>query len=158
MKVGKCLTKITDINKFAPEMQTPDITEPAGAGDVPTQNYKMIGALAVKKGQLERKELMNFVKDHGYPGFAPTQGHIPSGVPVIGHGRDSILNGDMDNFMIIGKGSLFLGRMTNLFDGVSIVVEKNSGDMGSDAGVSKEEVKSMVADAMKDFAAYLMNN
>ena len=150
--------KITDINKFAPEMQTPDITEPAGAGDVPTQNYKMIGALAVKKGQLERKELLNFVKDHGYPGFAPTQGHIPSGVPVIGHGRDSILNGDMDNFMIIGKGSLFLGRMTNLFDGVSIVVEKNSGDMGSDAGVSKEEVKSMVADAMKDFAAYLMNN
>ena len=79
-------------------------------------------------------------------------------MPVIGHGRDSILNGDMDNFMIIGKGSLFLGRMTNLFDGVSIVVEKNSGDMGSDAGVSKEEVKSMVADAMKDFAAYLMNN
>ncbi|MCI6275406.1 MAG: glycine/sarcosine/betaine reductase complex component C subunit beta [Clostridium sp.] len=150
--------KITDINKFAPEMQTPDITEPAGAGDVPTQNYKMIGALAVKKGQLERKELLNFVKDHGYPGFAPTQGHIPSGVPVIGHGRDSILNGEMDNFMIIGKGSLFLGRMTNLFDGVSIVVEKNSGDMGSDAGVSKEEVKSMVADAMKDFAAYLMNN
>ena len=28
--------------------------------------------------------------------------------------------------MIIGKGSLFLGRMTNLFDGVSIVVEKRS--------------------------------
>lgn len=150
--------KITDINKFAPEMQTPDITEPAGAGDVPTQNYKMIGALAVKKGQLDRKELPNFVKEHGYPGFAPTQGHIPSGVPVIGHGRDHILNGQLDNFMVIGKGSLFLGRMTNLFDGVSIVVEKNSGVTGSGEGISKEEVKSMVADAMKDFAAYLMNN
>lgn len=150
--------KITDINKFAPELQTPDITEPAGAGDVPTQNYKMIGALAVKKGQLDRKELPNFVKEHGYPGFAPTQGHIPSGVPIVGHGRDSILEGKLDNFMIVGKGSLFLGRMTNLFDGVSIVVEKNKGLQPEEAGVSKEEVKSMVADAMKDFAAYLMKN
>lgn len=150
--------KITDINKFSPEMQTPDITEPAGAGDVPVQNLKMIGALAVKKGQLERTALPAFIKDYGYPGFAPTQGHIPSGVPVIGHGRDSILSGSLENFMIIGKGSLFLGRMTNLFDGVSIVVEKNKGLQAKEAGVSKEEVKSMVADAMKDFAAYLMNN
>ncbi|MEW8955961.1 glycine/sarcosine/betaine reductase complex component C subunit beta [Clostridium sp.] len=156
--LDKAGLKITDINKFAPEMQTPDITEPAGAGDVPTQNYKMIGALAVKKGQLERKELPNFVKDHGYPGYAPTQGHIPSGVPIVGHGRESILNGSLENFMIVGKGSLFLGRMTNLFDGVSIVVEKNNGLSKEEAGVSKEEVKSMVAEAMKDFAAYLMKN
>ncbi len=150
--------KITDIDKFAPEMQTPDITEPAGAGDVPTQNYKMIGALAVKKGQLDRKELPSFVIEHGYPGFAPTQGHIPSGVPVVGHARQHILDGNLNNFMVIGKGSLFLGRMTNLFDGVSIVVEKNQGKKEESQGVSKEEIKSMVADAMKDFAAYLMNN
>lgn len=151
--------KITDINKFAPEMQTPDITEPAGAGDVPTQNYKMIGALAVKKGQLDRKELPNFVIEHGYPGYAPTQGHIPSGVPIIGHGIDHILSGKLNNFMIIGKGSLFLGRMTNLFDGVSILVEKNSGNVKNEneSGITKEEIKAMVADSMKDFASYLMN-
>ncbi|HBC95560.1 MAG TPA: glycine reductase, partial [Clostridium sp.] len=82
--------KITDVDKFAPEMQIPDITEPAGAGDVPTQNYKMIGALAVKSGQLERKQLPLFVKKHGYPGYASTQGHIPSGVPIIGHGIEHI--------------------------------------------------------------------
>lgn len=152
--------KITDIDKFAPEMQTPDITEPAGAGDVPTQNYKMIGALAVKKGQLDRKELPSFVTTHGYPGFAPTQGHIPSGVPVIGHGIDAIKEGTLKNFMVIGKGSLFLGRMTNLFDGVSFLVEKNSGNTKNEANdaISKEEVKSMIADAMKDFASYLMKN
>lgn len=150
--------KITDVNKFAPEMQTPDITEPAGAGDVPTQNYKMIGALAVKKGQLDRKELPNFVIEHGYPGFAPTQGHIPSGVPIIGHGVDRILEGKLDNFMIVGKGSLFLGRMTNLFDGISILVEKNQGAIEEGSAVSKEEIKSMIADAMQDFAKHLMNN
>lgn len=149
--------KVTDVDKYAPEMQTPDITEPAGAGDVPTQNYKMIGALAVKKGQLDRKELPEFIKKHGYPGYAPTQGHIPSGAPIIGHGIEHIKNGVLNNFMIVGKGSLFLGRMTNLFDGISILVEKNTGKVEENSGVSKDEVKSMVADAMKDFAAFLMN-
>ncbi len=145
------------VSPILPEMQTPDITEPAGAGDVPTQNYKMIGALAVKKGQLDRKELPEFIKKHGYPGYAPTQGHIPSGAPIIGHGIEHIKNGVLNNFMIVGKGSLFLGRMTNLFDGISILVEKNTGKVEENSGVSKEEVKSMVADAMKDFAAFLMN-
>ncbi len=150
--------KITDVDKYAPEMQTPEITEPAGAGDVPTQNYKMIGALAVKKGQLDRKELPGFIKTHGYPGFAPTQGHIPSGVPIVGHGIEHIKNGVLNNFMVVGKGSLFLGRMTNLFDGVSILVEKNAGLQDeAENTVSKEEVKMMVADAMKEFADYLLS-
>ena len=52
--------KITDIDKYSPEMQNPDITKPAGAGDVPLANYKMIGALAVKRGELQRAELANF--------------------------------------------------------------------------------------------------
>ncbi len=149
--------KITDVDKYAPEMQTPDITEPAGAGDVPTQNYKMIGALAVKKGQLDKKELLNFIKIHGYPGYAPTQGHIPSGAPIVGHGIEHIKSGVLKNFMIVGKGSLFLGRMTNLFDGISILVEKNTGKVEDKPGISKDEVKAMVGDAMKDFANYLMN-
>ena len=32
--------KITDIEKYSAEMQNPDITKPAGAGDVPMANYK----------------------------------------------------------------------------------------------------------------------
>ena len=34
--------EVTDIDKFSPEMQNPDITKPAGAGDVPEANYKMM--------------------------------------------------------------------------------------------------------------------
>lgn len=147
---------IPQVDKYSPEMQTPDITEPAGAGDVPKQNFKMLGALAVKNKQLERKDLMKFVKEHGYPGFAPTQGHIPSGVPIIGHGINSIKEGKINNFMIIGKGSLFLGRMTNLFDGVSVLIESNTGKREENV-VSKEEIKNMIADAMKDFAEYLIS-
>lgn len=156
MPLDRAGLKITDIDKFSPEMQNPECTEPAGAGDVPTSNFKMIGALAVKKGQLERTQLPEFVKKHGYQGFAPTQGHIPSGVPIIGFGREFILEGKLNNFMVIGKGSLFLGRMTNLFDGISTVIEKNTGKVDTEGGVSKEDVKSMVAEAMRDFAAHLL--
>ncbi len=48
--------KITDIDKYSVEMQNPDVTKPAGAGDVPTSNYKMIAALGVK-----RKLLLTFL-------------------------------------------------------------------------------------------------
>ena len=118
--------KITDVDKYSPEMQNPDITKPAGAGDVPESNYKMIAALGVKLGQIERSDLPAFVKQHGLKGFAPTQGHIPSGVPYLGFARESIMSGKTKNAMIIGKGSLFLGRMTNQFDGISYLVQANT--------------------------------
>ena len=149
--------KITDIDKYSPEMQNPDITKPAGAGDVPMANYKMIAALAVKRGELDRKELANFTKEKGLTGWAPTQGHIPSGVPYIGCACEDIKSGKIKNAMIIGKGSLFLGRMTNLFDGVSFVIHGNTAaEEEAAAGVSEEEVKGLIAKAMKDFAATLM--
>lgn len=149
--------KITDIDKFAVEMQTPEITVPAGAGDVPTANYKMIAALGVKRGDIQRQQLADFVEKHGMPGFAPTQGHIPSGVPFIGHARDLILAGSMQRVMIVGKGSLFLGRMTNLFDGISFVIEANPGKTAVDAG-DTESVKRVVAEAMREVAQRLLEN
>jgi hypothetical protein len=149
--------KITDIDKYSPEMQNPDITKPAGAGDVPAANYKMIGALAVKRGELDKKELAGFAAKHGMIGWAPTQGHIPSGVPYVGFAREDILAGKIKNAMIIGKGSLFLGRMTNLFDGCSFVIQGNTAaEVEAQAGVSEEEVKGLIAKAMKDFAASLL--
>lgn len=149
--------KIPDIDKYSPEMQNPDITKPAGAGDVPMANYKMIGALAVKNGELDRKELANFTKEHGLTGWAPTQGHIPSGVPYIGFACEDIKAGRIKRAMIIGKGSLFLGRMTNLFDGVSFVLHGNTAEEEkAAAGVSEEEVKTLIAKTMKDFAAALL--
>ncbi len=146
--------KITDIDKYSVEMQNPDITKPAGAGDVPTSNYKMIAALGVKRNELERKELMSFVEKHGLPGWAPTQGHIPSGVPYAGFAIDDMAEGKLSKAMIVGKGSLFLGRMTNLFDGVSVILEKNTG-MEETESVSKVEIKKLIAEAMRGFAETL---
>ena len=115
----------------------------------------MIGALAAKHGEITPKELAGFVEQHGYPGWAPTQGHIPSGVPAVGAACQDILDGKIKRIMIIGKGSLFLGRMTDLFDGVSVIIQPNSGqDEGS--AVSEEQVRGMIAKAMRDFAESLM--
>ena len=149
--------KILDIDKYSPEMQNPDITKPAGAGDVPEANYKMIAALGVKKGELERTAIADFVKEHGMIGWAPTQGHIPSGVPYIGALRDEVLEGTTKRAMIIGKGSLFLGRMTNQFDGVSFVVEANDGTVATEStGVDEKQIRSMIGEAMRDFAKGLL--
>lgn len=154
--------KITDMDKYSVEMQNPDVTKPAGAGDVPEANYKMIGALGVKRKELEKKELLNFVKQHGMQGWAPTQGHIPSGVPYLGFAKEDLTEGPLNKAMIVGKGSLFLGRMTNLFDGVSVILERNPGETSQEDNISQEnnisqaEVKTLVAEAMRDFASHLL--
>ena len=148
--------KITDIDKYSPEMQNPDITKPAGAGDVPEANYKMIAALGVKRGELERKDIAAFVKDHGLTGWAPTQGHIPSGVPYLGFAREALMNGEIQRAMIIGKGSLFLGRMTNLFDGVSFVIEANDGSSVGEEVIDENQIRSLIGEAMSEFAQTLL--
>ena len=156
--LDKAGLKVTDIDKYSVEMQNPDITKPAGAGDVPAANYKMIAALGVKRGEIERTGIDAFMEKHGMEGWAPTQGHIPSGAPYVGFAREAMLAGEISRAMIVGKGSLFLGRMTNLFDGTSIVMEKNSGKLDEGKGVSQEEVRTLVAEAMRDFASHLLQD
>lgn len=146
--------KLSDVQRYSAEMQNPEITEAAGAGDVPKSNLKMIAALAVKGGEIERTAIDAFVAEHGVVGFAPTQGHIPSGVPSIGFFRDEIMAGKMARGQIIGKGSLFLGRMTNLFDGVSFLLEANPGREGDEVG-GEAQLRRIVADALRDVARSL---
>ena len=150
--------KLTDVEKYSPELQNHEITAPAGAGNVPEANVKMIAALAVMKGQLDKPSINDFVKQRGVVGFAPTQGHIPSGVPFLGHARLDMLEGKLKNTMIIGKGSLFLGRLTNLFDGMSFLVEANDGTMQSATSSATDEaaMKKIVADAMRSLAASIL--
>lgn len=150
--------KITDVDKFSPEMQNPDITKPAGAGNVPEANYKMIGALAVKNGEIERKELKNFIAEKGFTGWAPTQGHIPSAAPYIGQMIEDLTDGELNKAMLIGKGSLFLGRMTNLFDGISVLVERNSGEDSTEDSTSKDQVREVIAEAMRKVANEMLED
>jgi glycine/sarcosine/betaine reductase complex component C subunit beta len=115
--------KITDVDRFATELHDPEITEPAGAGNVPQRNYKLMGALAVRRGEIPRDELDSFEREHGLPGFSPTQGHVASAVPWLPHGLEALRAGEIGSTMLVAKGSLFLGRMTELADGMSILLE-----------------------------------
>lgn len=119
--------RLQDVDRYASELQNPELTEPAGAGDIPRANARMIAALAVRRGEIGRDELDAFVQAHGVPGYVPTQGHVPSGVPYVGPALAALRSGEIRRAMVIGKGSLFLGRMTNLFDGVSVLLERNPG-------------------------------
>ncbi len=117
--------KLTQIDKYATEMHNPEITEPQGSGNVPRTNYRTIGSFAILRNEIERKDLEHFVEVFGMPGFSPTQGHIASAVPYLGFAVDKIMAGEIKRVMFLAKGSLFLGRMTQLSDGISFILEKN---------------------------------
>ena len=119
--------KFGDIDKYATELHNPELTEPAGSGNVPMLNYRLIGALATLKGEINRDGLPKFVETHGMPGFSPTQGHIASAAPFLGHAVEEIMGGRMQRSMFLAKGSLFLGRMTQMSDGMSFILEANPG-------------------------------
>jgi len=119
--------KLTQIDKYATEMHNPELTEPQGSGNVPRTNYRTIGSFAVMRNEIQREELDRFVEVHGMLGFSPTQGHIASAVPVLGHSARKMMAGEMENTMFLAKGSLFLGRMSQLSDGISFLLERNKG-------------------------------
>jgi hypothetical protein len=114
-----------DVDKYATELHNPEVTEPGGSGNVPLLNYRLIAALATLKEEISREDIPYFVENHGMPGFAPTQGHIASAIPFLGHALDRMSAGKMQRAMFLAKGSLFLGRMTQLSDGMSFMLEKN---------------------------------
>jgi betaine reductase len=117
--------KMTEIDKYATELHNPEVTLPAGSGNTPYQNYKIMAALAVIRSEIGRSDMEDFVKKHGMPGFSPTQGHIPAAVPFLGHALEAMKQGKMKNTMFVAKGSLFLGRMSQLSDGLSFLLERN---------------------------------
>jgi betaine reductase len=117
--------KMIDIDKYSTELHNPEVTLPAGSGNTPLGNYKLMSALAVIRKEIERSGMDDFVKKHGMPGFCPTQGHIPSAVPFLGHAIVAMKKGEMKRVMFVAKGSLFLGRMSQLSDGVSFLLEAN---------------------------------
>lgn len=114
---------VRDIEVYATELHNPEITEPAGGGDVPDRNYRMLAGLGVVRGELTREDMPGFITRHGLPGFSPTQGHIASAIPWLPHALQRFERGELRTTMLMAKGSLFLGRMTRLWDGASITLE-----------------------------------
>ena len=121
--LSKARYRLDDVDRYATEMHNPEITEPAGSGDVPTGNYRLIAALGALRGEIARDRIADFIAARGLPGYAPTQGHIASAVCYLGHALGAMRAGKMKRALFMAKGSLFLGRMTEAADGVSFIVE-----------------------------------
>jgi glycine/sarcosine/betaine reductase complex component C subunit beta len=117
--------RFDQVDRYATELHNPEVTESVGSGNVPLTNYKMIGGLAVLAGQLSTSEIPAFIETHGMPGFAPTQGHVASAVPYLAQAVDGLRSGALRTTLFLAKGSLFLGRMTQMSDGLSFVLERN---------------------------------
>jgi betaine reductase len=117
--------RFTDVDKYATELHNPEVTEPAGSGNVPQLNYRVIAGLAALRKDITPAQVPAFVATHGMPGYSPTQGHIASAIPFMGHAVDGLRTGTLQRVLFLAKGSLFLGRMTQMADGVSFLLERN---------------------------------
>jgi betaine reductase len=123
--LAKMGMKLTDVDRYGVELHNPEITVPSGSGDVARTNYLTLAALAVMRGLIAKNQMQDFVRARGMVGYAPTQGHIPSAIVYLGHAVDALKSGTIRNALLIAKGSLFLGRMTQLSDGCSFLVDRN---------------------------------
>jgi len=128
--LGRVGLTLLDVDRFSLELHNPEATEPAGSGNVPLNNYRTLASLAVVEKLIARDGIDDFVRTRGMPGFSPTQGHIASAIPYLGHARRGLTDGVLTRTMFAGKGSLFLGRMTQLPDGLSLVLERNGARAG----------------------------
>jgi betaine reductase len=69
--------------------------------------------------------MAEFVTTRGMPGFAPTQGHLASALCYVPHALTRLNGQDAERVQLIAKGSLFLGRMSEQSDGMSLLLERN---------------------------------
>ncbi len=116
---------MTGVDDYATELHNPEVTEPQGSGNVPERNYRTIAALAARKGDIAKDQIAAFVTERGMPGFSPTQGHLASSLCYLPHAVDRLTTGPANRVMLIAKGSLFLGRVCQLSDGMSVLLERN---------------------------------
>src|SRR5438132_14124407 len=117
--------RYTDVDRYATELHNPELTEPSGTGNVPLLNYRVLAGLAALAKDIAPSDVDAFVRARGMLGFSPTQGHIASALPFLAHAVDGLRAGSLQRVLFLAKGSLFLGRMTQMADGMSFLLERN---------------------------------
>lgn len=116
---------MTAVDDYATELHNPELTEPQGSGNVPERNYRTIAALAARRGDIAKGDIAAFAAERGMPGYSPTQGHLASSLCYLPHALDRLTTGSAERVMLIAKGSLFLGRVCQLSDGMSVLLQRN---------------------------------
>ncbi len=113
------------VDRIVTELHNPDIMVSAKAGDVAARNYRMMGAMLAVAKEIDRSDIAGFARAKGVCGYAPTQGHIASGFVYVPHALREMAAGAIRNCLLVARASLFLGQMTELTDGMSVLIERN---------------------------------
>jgi hypothetical protein len=113
------------VDRFVTELHNPEITVPAHGGDIPQRNYRMLGAVLASCGKIGRAEIADFMRERSLPGYAPTQGHVASAFAYVPHALRGLTEGKLRRCYFFARASLFLGQMTQLSDGMSVLVERH---------------------------------
>ena len=116
---------VGQLDRVVTELHNPDIMVSAKAGDVAARNYKMMAAMLAAAKEIDRSDIAGFGRAKGVCGYAPTQGHIASGFVYMPHALREMAAGAIRNCMLVARASLFLGQMTELTDGMSVLIERN---------------------------------
>jgi betaine reductase len=116
---------IGSVDRFVTELHNPDVTVPAQGGDVAERSYRMLAAVLASAGKIDRSEVKGFARKKGVPGYAPTQGHIASAFVYLPHALRALKGGEIRNCYFFARASLFLGQMTQLSDGMSVLLERH---------------------------------
>ena len=116
---------VAAVDKFVSELHNPEITIPANGGDVAERNYRMLAAVLASCGKIGRGEIAEFIKKKGVPGYVPTQGHIASAFAYVPHALRGLTQGELRRCVLFARASLFLGQMTQLSDGMSLLLERH---------------------------------
>ena len=116
---------VAAIDRFVSEIHNPEVTIPANGGDVAERNYRMLAAVLASCKKIERREIADFIKTKGVPGYVPTQGHIASAFAYVPHALRGLTRGQLTRCLLFARASLFLGRMTQLTDGMSLLLERH---------------------------------
>ena len=116
---------VAGVDKFVSELHNPEVTIPANGGDVPERNYRMLAAVLAACGKIGRGEIAEFMSKKGVPGYVPTQGHIASAFAYLPHALRGLTQGELRRCFLFARASLFLGQMTQLGDGMSLLLERH---------------------------------
>ena len=76
-----------DIDKYATELHNPEVTEPAGSGNVPNLNYRLVGALGCPQGRDNPGSIAELRSNPRYARLFPHPRTYSLGGPVHGARR-----------------------------------------------------------------------
>ena len=127
--LNKLGLKMTEIDKYATEMHNPEITLPAGSGDTPLTNYRIMASLAAINMQIDKERDRQVRQGAGDAGLRADAGARPLGCALSRPRPGGDEAGD-ETGHVRREGQPLFGEDVPAFRGVSFILEANDHKRG----------------------------